>query len=69
MYHDPIVEEIRRIRHEHAARFNNDLDAIFEDLRRRQRESGKTSANLPRPNKDDDRQVELTATAEPRRIA
>jgi len=31
---DPIVEQIRRIRHEHAARFNLDIDAIFEDCAR-----------------------------------
>ena len=37
MYEDPIVEEIRRIRHEHAARFNNDLAAIVEDIRQIQR--------------------------------
>ena len=37
---DPIVEEIRRIREEHAARFNCDIDAIFEDFRKSERESG-----------------------------
>ena len=30
---DPIVEEIRRIRREHAEKFKFDLDAIFEDLK------------------------------------
>ncbi|MCX6599626.1 MAG: hypothetical protein NTV70_25000 [Acidobacteria bacterium] len=31
---DPIVEEIRRFREEHAAKFNYDLDAIVADLQR-----------------------------------
>ena len=33
---DPIVEEVRRIREEHAAQFNYDIDAIFADLKRLQ---------------------------------
>ncbi|MCC6126973.1 MAG: hypothetical protein IT426_18600 [Pirellulales bacterium] len=39
-WRDPIVEEIHRIREEHAARFNFDLDAIARDLQKRQYESG-----------------------------
>jgi hypothetical protein len=35
------TEEIRRIRHELAAQFDNDLDHIFEDLCRKQAESGR----------------------------
>lgn len=31
---DEIVEEIRRIREEHAAQFNHDVDAILADIRR-----------------------------------
>jgi hypothetical protein len=38
---DPIVEEIRRIREEHAAEFNYDLGAIFADLKRLEAESGR----------------------------
>jgi hypothetical protein len=34
MSEDPIVEEVRRIRQEHAARFDYDLQAIFADLKR-----------------------------------
>lgn len=29
---DPIVNEIREIRHRHAEKFNFDLDAIVEDI-------------------------------------
>jgi hypothetical protein len=36
---DPIVEEVRCIREEHAARFNYDIDAIYADLKRLEAES------------------------------
>jgi hypothetical protein len=47
MFEDPIIEEIRKVRHEHAAKFNNDLAAICEDLRRMERESGRTYVSFP----------------------
>ena len=34
MWTDPIVEETRRIRDEHARQFNYDLAAIFADIKR-----------------------------------
>jgi hypothetical protein len=37
---DPIVDEVRRIREAHAARFNYDLDAIFRDIKEREKKSG-----------------------------
>jgi hypothetical protein len=37
---DPIVDEVRRIRGEHAARFNYDLWAIFRDIKEQQQRSG-----------------------------
>jgi hypothetical protein len=43
---DPIVEEVRKLREEHAARFDYDVDAIFEDLKRLERESGLTLVSL-----------------------
>ena len=50
MWNDPIVEEIHRIREEHAARFNYDLDAIFKDLRESEQRSGRETVSLaPRP--------------------
>ena len=39
---DPIVDEIRRIRDEYAASFNYDLDAIYRDLKEKERTSGRT---------------------------
>ena len=37
---DPILDEIRRIRDAHAAKFNYDLDAIFLDIKEQERKSG-----------------------------
>lgn len=51
---DPIVDEVRRIRDAHAARFNYDLRAIFLDLKKRERERGLVFvdgvARLPDPD-------------------
>ena len=41
MWRDPIVEEVRRIRDEHAKKFNYDLHAICEDIRKKQGSSGR----------------------------
>ena len=50
---DEMLEEIWKTRDEHARRFNYDLEAIFEDLRKQQ-EAGKRkviSFLEPMPNK------------------
>jgi hypothetical protein len=51
---DPIVDEVRRVRDAHAARFNYDLDAIFQDIKKREKESGfvfiQGVAHQPAPN-------------------
>lgn len=39
MITDPIVEEVRRYRKEHAARYGNDLNRIVEALREQERHS------------------------------
>ena len=41
MWKDPIVEEVRKIRQQHAERFNFDLRAIVDDLRKQQEQSGR----------------------------
>ena len=41
MWKDPIVEEVRTIRQKHAKRFNYDLRAIVDDLRKQQEQSGR----------------------------
>ena len=41
MYHDPIVEEIHRIREEIYTKFNGDARAIYDEIRRRQEKKGR----------------------------
>ncbi len=43
---DP-TEEIKAIRHRLGAAFDYDLDRIFADIQRRQRESGRTYVTRP----------------------
>jgi len=47
MWKDPIVEEVRKIREKHAARFKYDLDAICRDLKEQERKSGRRAVSLP----------------------
>jgi hypothetical protein len=47
MKEDAVVAEVRRIRDEHAARFNYDLDAIVEDFRKREKEGDSPVVSLP----------------------
>lgn len=47
MWHDEVLEEIYQIRAEHAKSFNYDLQAICDDLRRRQAESGRQIISKP----------------------
>ncbi len=39
MWTDPIVEEVRTVRNEHAKKFNYDLGAIVADLKKQQKGS------------------------------
>jgi hypothetical protein len=46
---DPIIQEIHRRRTEYAKRFKFDVDAIGQDIRRGETESGgKFAAGIPR---------------------
>ncbi|MCM0591521.1 MAG: hypothetical protein ACSI46_19325 [Gloeotrichia echinulata DVL01] len=47
MWTDEILEEIYKIREEHARAFNYDLKAICDDLRQRQATSGRTIISKP----------------------
>jgi hypothetical protein len=46
MWKDPIVEEVRKIREEHAARFDYDLERIFQDLKEQEKNSGRKVVSL-----------------------
>ena len=41
MWKDPIVEEVRKIREAHARKFNYDLQAIYKDLKKREKNKWK----------------------------
>ncbi len=47
MWEDPIVAEVRRVRAAHAAQFNNDLLAIYRDLKTEEQKSGRKFASYP----------------------
>lgn len=40
MWQDMIVEEIRKVREEHAAQFNYDISAIVQSLKQEEEQSG-----------------------------
>ena len=44
---DPIIAEVRAVRDQHAARFDYDLEAIFRDIRARQKASGREYVRYP----------------------
>ncbi len=48
MWQDPIVEEIRTRRDEHAAQFGYDIQAIVEVLRQEEEESGRPPVSFAR---------------------
>src|SRR5262249_4761125 len=62
---DPIIDEIRRIRDAHAARFHYDLDAIFQDIKEQEKRSGRTFVSFtpPRITPHEARQPTGAATA------
>ena len=47
MWHDPIVDEIHKIREEHAQKFNFDLKSIYDDLKKQEKKSGIQTVSLP----------------------
>jgi mRNA-degrading endonuclease toxin of MazEF toxin-antitoxin module len=46
---DPIVDEVRRARDAYAARFNYDLRAIFRDLKKQEKRTGRKLASYVEP--------------------
>ncbi len=46
MSKDPIIEEVRKVREQHAARFDYNLAAICNDLREEQERSGRKFVRL-----------------------
>jgi hypothetical protein len=44
---DPIIEEVREARRKHAEKFNFDLHAICEDLKKKEKDCGHQIKILP----------------------
>uniref|UniRef100_UPI00405662C0 hypothetical protein n=1 Tax=Candidatus Electrothrix sp. TaxID=2170559 RepID=UPI00405662C0 len=59
MIDDPIVEEIRRFRREHAAQYGNNLQRIVEALREKERLSDRVRLN-PGPKRLGENEVGRT---------
>lgn len=47
MIKDPIVEEVRKTRDEYAKQFNYNLDAICQDLQKKQEQPSKNIVSFP----------------------
>ena len=47
MWDDPVVQEVRKMREEHAARFDFNLQAIAEDLKKQQKHGSVKYVTLP----------------------
>jgi hypothetical protein len=47
LWEDPIVAEVRRVRAAHAAQFNNDLLAIYRDLKAQEQKSDHRFTSCP----------------------
>ena len=50
MWEDPIVEEIHKIREEHARKLNFDLQAIYNDVKAQERKSERKIISLSNPD-------------------
>ena len=44
---DPIIDELRAVRDQHAARFNYDVEETFRDIQAQQEASGRKYIRLP----------------------
>ena len=47
MLSDPIVEEVRNIRQEHAKRFDYDIKAIVADIRKQEKQHADRMTSFP----------------------
>ncbi len=52
MWQDPVVKKTRELREQYAEKFAHNADAIFEDIRKRQENSGRKCVSFParKPN-------------------
>jgi hypothetical protein len=50
-WEDPIVAEVRKVKERLAAKFNYNIDAMFDDLRAREKTSGRRYVDLSKPRR------------------
>jgi hypothetical protein len=50
-WESPIVLEVRKVKERLAAKFNYDIDAMFRDLRKREKTSGHRYVDLSKPRR------------------
>ena len=60
---DPIVDEVRRVRDAHAALFDYDLDAIFQDIKEQEKKSGLTFVSYPPRRTEPNKALQPTGAA------
>ena len=60
---DPIVDEVRRLRDDHAAMFNYDLDAKFRDIKEQEKVSGLKFVSYAPPRIEPKQALHPTAVA------
>ena len=51
MFKDPIVEEIDKIRETLAAKFNYDIKAMYDDIKKREQKSGRKIVSFAKKKK------------------
>ncbi len=47
MWTDIVIEETRKTRNEYAAKFNYDLNAIYEDLKKQEQQNKERRVSVP----------------------
>ena len=49
VWEDPIVAEVRKVKEQLAAKFNYDIEAMFRDIQKREKTSGRHYVDLSKP--------------------
>ena len=57
---DPIVDEVRRVRDAHAAQFQYDLDAIYQDIKDQERKSVQAFVSFAPPQTELNQELQLS---------
>ncbi len=63
MWQDPIVEEVRKARQDHAKKFGYNLKAIYDDLKATEKLGGREVVSLPAKRLKKDKADLITLSA------